>query len=79
MLAVRYKSKHDMDFWKAVLAFFLHTFLMLVDTRYKAVREELVARRTFFNDIRSLMRYQVFDSWEALLHFMAVGLEVEPP
>lgn len=62
-----------------LLAFLLHTFLLLVDTRYKAVREELVARRTFFGDIRSLMRYQVFDSWEHLLSFMAVGLEVEPP
>lgn len=62
-----------------LLAFFLHTFLLLVDTRYKAVREELVARRTFFGDIRSLMRYQVFESWEKLLHFMAVGLEVESP
>jgi hypothetical protein len=62
-----------------LLAFFLHTFLLLVDTRYKAVREELVARRTFFGDIRSLMRYQVFDSWESLLRFMAVGLELEPP
>lgn len=62
-----------------LLAFFLHTFLLLVDTRYQAVREELVARRTFFDDIRALMRYQLFDSWESLLHFMAVGLEVEPP
>lgn len=62
-----------------LLAFFLHTFLLIVDSRYKAVRQELVARRTFFNDIRSLMRYQVFESWEALLHFMAIGLEVEPP
>lgn len=62
-----------------LLAFFLHTFLLLVDTRYKAVRAELVVRRTFFDDIRSLMRYQLFDSWESLLHFMAVGLEVEPP
>lgn len=62
-----------------LLAFLLHTFLLLVDTRYKAIREELVARRTFFGDIRSLMRYQVFESWEALLHFMAVGLELEPP
>ena len=62
-----------------LLAFFLHTFLLLVDMRYKAVREELVARRTFFGDIRSLMRYQVFESWEKLLHFMAVGLEVESP
>lgn len=62
-----------------LLAFFLHTFLLLVDTRYKAVREELVARRTFFGDIRSLMRYQVFDTWESLLCFMAVGLELEAP
>jgi hypothetical protein len=62
-----------------LLAFFLHTYLLLVDTRYKAVRQELVARRTFFSDIRSLMRYQVFESWEALLHFMAVGLELELP
>ncbi len=62
-----------------LLAFFLHTFLFLMDSRYKAIREELVVRRTFFNDIRSLMRYQVFESWEALLLFMAVGLELEPP
>lgn len=62
-----------------LLAFLLHTFLLLVDSRYRAVREELGARRTFFSDIRSLMRYQVFASWEKLLHFMAVGLEVEPP
>ena len=62
-----------------LLAFFLHTFLLLVDTRYKAVRAELGARRTFFSDIRSLMRYQLYDSWEALLFFMAVGLEVESP
>jgi len=62
-----------------LLAFFLHTFLLLVDTRYKAIRHELGARRTFFEDIRSLMRYQLFDSWEALLLFMAIGLELEPP
>ena len=62
-----------------LLAFLLHTALLLVDTRYKAIREELGARRTFFGDIRSLMRYQIFESWEALLHFMAVGLELEPP
>ncbi len=62
-----------------LLAFFLHTYLLLVDTRYKKVRQELVARRTFFHDIRALMRYQLFESWEALLSFMAVGLELEPP
>jgi hypothetical protein len=62
-----------------LLAFFLHTCLHLVDTRYKKIRTELGARRTFFNDIRALTRYLVFDSWEALLHFMAIQLELEPP
>ena len=62
-----------------LLAFLLHTFLLLADRRYRAVREALGARRTFFGDVRSLMRYQVFPSWEVLLHFMAVGLELEPP
>lgn len=62
-----------------LLAFFLHTCLLLLDTRYKRVRDELGTRQTFFDDIRALTRYQVFDCWETLLHFMAVGLEIEPP
>ena len=62
-----------------LLAFFLHTCLLLSDTRYKQVRQELGPRQTFFDDIRALMRYQVFDSWEALLLFMAVGLQLEAP
>jgi hypothetical protein len=84
-----YHIKHNFGHGKAhlatvlftlnLLAFFLHTFLLLVDTRYKAVRTALGARRTFFEDIRSLTRYQLFDSWEALLLFMAIGLELEAP
>jgi hypothetical protein len=62
-----------------LLAFFLHTFLQLVDTTYKKVRAELGTRRTFFDDIRALMRYLVFDSWEEMLQFMAIRLELEPP
>lgn len=61
-----------------LLAFFLHTYLHLVDTTYKKIRAELGARRTFFEDVRSLMRYLIFESWEALLQFMAVQLELEP-
>ena len=61
-----------------LLAFFLHTFLHLVDTTYKRIRDALGARRTFFEDVRSLMRWQIFDSWEALIRFMAVGLDLEP-
>jgi hypothetical protein len=61
-----------------LLAFFLHTFLHLVDTTYRRIREALGARRTFFEDARSLMRWQLFDSWEALIQFMAEGMELEP-
>jgi len=61
-----------------LLAFFLHAFLHLVDTTYIKVRTELGARRTFFNDVRALMRYGEFESWETLLHFMAIRLELEP-
>jgi len=61
-----------------LLAFFLHTFLHLVDTTYIKVRAELGARRTFFNDVRALMRYGEFENWETLLHFMAIRLELEP-
>ncbi|MBK8989567.1 MAG: hypothetical protein IPM39_26505 [Chloroflexi bacterium] len=61
-----------------LLAFFLHTFLELVDTTYKRIRAALGARRTFFEDARSLMRWQIFENWEALIQFMAEGLELEP-
>jgi hypothetical protein len=60
-----------------LLAFFLHTFLYLVDTTYRRIRDALGARRTFFDDARSLMRWQIFDDWEALIQFMAEGLELE--
>lgn len=61
-----------------LLAFFLHTFLHLVDTHYRQIRDALGARRTFFEDARSLMRWQLFDDWEALIQFMADVLELEP-
>ncbi len=60
-----------------LLAFFLHTYLHLVDTTYRKVRAELGARRIFFDDVRALMRYLVFDSWEMMLQFMAIRLELE--
>ena len=41
--------------------------------------QALGARQTFFNDIRTLTRYFVFDSWEQLLAFMIQQLELEPP
>jgi len=61
-----------------LLAFFLHTLLDLVDWSYQQIRAALGARRTFFEDVRSLMRWQTFASWEALIQFMAEGLELKP-
>ena len=59
-----------------LLAFLLHTLLDLLDEQYQLLRKELVTRVDFFNDIRALLRYMVFDNWEALMIFMLRGLEV---
>ena len=62
-----------------LLAFLFHTVLELVDEKYQLLREELSARRTFFNDLRALLRYLLFESWEHLLDFMIEQLEVVVP
>jgi len=61
-----------------LLAYLFHTLLELLDEQYRAVRQELVARQDFFNDLRALLRYMVFDNWQHLMHFMLVGLELIP-
>jgi hypothetical protein len=60
-----------------VYAFLYHTVLDLCDTLYRQVRTELVARQTFFNDLQALTRYLFFPNWQALLQFMAAGLELD--
>jgi hypothetical protein len=60
-----------------IFAFLCHTVLDLCDTLYRQVRAELVARQTFFNDIQALTRYLFFPGWQALLQFMAAGLELD--
>lgn len=61
-----------------LLAFLWHTILGVVDAGYRRVREELGARRTFFEDLRALTRYLVFPDWETLLGFMSKGLDLVP-
>jgi hypothetical protein len=39
----------------------------------------LPTRKTFFNDLRALTRYLVFDSWDHLLTFLIQGLELDLP
>jgi hypothetical protein len=61
-----------------LLAFLLHTVSHLTDKVYRLIREELGRRDTFFNDVRALTRYLIFDSWSHLLEFMYTQLEIEP-
>ncbi len=61
-----------------LLAFLFHTVLDLCDALYRRVRAELGPRQTFFNDLQALTRYLYFDSWQALITFMATQLELIP-
>ncbi len=61
-----------------LLAFLCHSALGLTCATYQAVRRELGARRTFFNDLRTLTRYFYFPSWQRLLTFMYHQLDLPP-
>jgi hypothetical protein len=61
-----------------LLAFLFHTVLHLSCLVYQAIREALVTRRTFFNDLRALTRYMYFSGWDELLAFMYQQLELPP-
>jgi hypothetical protein len=61
-----------------LLAFLFHTVLELLDEQYFALRTHLVTRRDFFNDLRALLRYMLFDNWNHLMRFMLTGLELIP-
>lgn len=60
-----------------LLAFLFHTVLDLIDQQYRAIRQALGARRTFFQDLETLLRYVPFDDWAAVLAFMFHGLELD--
>jgi hypothetical protein len=62
-----------------ILAFLTHTAQHLLNKAYRLLRDTLVVRRTFFNDLKALTRYSVFDSWNALFAFMLEGLELDLP
>jgi hypothetical protein len=52
------------------LAFLVHTVLQLSSYRYRAIREALGARRTFFNDLRALTRYFYFNNWDTFMNWI---------
>lgn len=60
-----------------ILAFLTHTAQHLLNKAYTLLRDTLAVRRTFFNDLKALTRYIVFDSWDVLFAFMLEGLELE--
>ncbi len=53
-----------------LLAFLFHNVLDLVNGLYQKIREILVTRKTFFNDIRALLKYVWFQSWQDLFVFI---------
>lgn len=61
-----------------LLAFLVHTSLYIANSQYRLIRDELVIRITFFDDLRALTRYIIFDSWQHLFTFMIDGLDIEP-
>jgi hypothetical protein len=62
-----------------VLAFLMHTAQELLTEAYRELRAAVATRQTFFQDLRTLTRYLLFDSWAALFRFMFEGLEQPIP
>ena len=60
-----------------LLAFLFHTILDLLDEHYRAIRQALGRRQTFFQDLEALLRYLVFETWEDVFAFMFQGLELD--
>jgi hypothetical protein len=59
-----------------LLAFLFHTVLTFVDSRYQSARQQRGTRKGFFQDLVSLTKYLLFESWEHLLDFL---LDEAPP
>ncbi|MGG6268866.1 ISNCY family transposase [Leptolyngbya sp. AN03gr2] len=62
-----------------LLSLLFHTLLDLLDDKYRLLRQHLPTRKTFFDDLRALTRYLLFENWDHLLTFMIEGLELEVP
>lgn len=53
-----------------LLAFLFHTVLHLVDSSYAQIRQQRGTRKGFFQDILTLTKYFLFQSWQHLIDFM---------
>jgi hypothetical protein len=53
-----------------LLSFLFHNVLELVNELYQKARQKLEKRKTFFNDIRALVKYEWFEDWSELFVYI---------
>ena len=53
-----------------LLAFLFHNILDLVNELYQKTRKALGTRKTFFENVRVLLRYMWFETWQDLFLFI---------
>lgn len=58
-----------------ILAFLFHTMLEFMNQKYQLLRKVIGARVRLFNDIRTLLSYHCYKSFNNLLDFMIEGLK----
>jgi hypothetical protein len=46
-----------------------------MDQRYRTLRQQLPSRRTFFEHLRALLQYVLFESWQELFDLMLEALK----
>lgn len=59
-----------------LIAFLCHTILAMTSEAYRKIRKKLGARKKFFEHIRTLTHYILFDDWASLLSFMMKKLKL---
>src|SRR3990167_3304902 len=59
-----------------LLAFLSHTILAITSDAYQKIRKKLGARKKFFEHIRTLTQYILFQSWDDMLNFMMDKLKL---
>src|SRR5262249_29385835 len=60
-----------------LLAFLCHTILAIASEAYQKIRKKIGARKKFFEHLRTLTHYILFESWEAMLGFMLSKLKLK--
>ena len=61
-----------------LLAFYMHQIFQLSCGRYQYCRSKFTAYKDFWNNLRSIIRYHLFYSWERLLDYVAEPLINSP-